>query len=112
KRTDINLFNFLKRRCQDFDAYAIGEKGIHIWVTQTEDIPSGTIKTDEDLLEEVIYILLDSAIKYSYNAARLKKDLGLELKDGSYRSDGNMQACYSKHYSRPHSMLKNSGLLI
>ena len=97
KSIDRDLNTFLKNKCKDFDPYAKVERGLHIYLlNRNRDFEK--FETDIELLTEVIYNLLDNAIKYSYQAAEMRLK-GVAFDDTNFRSEGNILVDYAYTYS-------------
>jgi len=101
---------FLRNKCKDFEPYANVEREIHIWLLNS-DREIERIDTDEELLTEVIYNLLDNAIKYSHEASEMKSK-GVSFDPLSYRSDGNILIKYKADYSKLEIDITNWGNII
>jgi signal transduction histidine kinase len=98
ERTAIpDFWRYLRNKCLDLDAFAKMEKGIHVWLQNSEE-KNVKVETDEGLLSELIYNLLDNAVKYSFEAKEMRSK-GVQFDNLNYKSDGNILVKYSVSYS-------------
>jgi signal transduction histidine kinase len=96
RKAEFDLNTFLKNKCKDFDPYARVERGLHIWLTNSER-RFEKFETDIELLTEVIYNLLDNAVKYSFDSSEMRAK-GISFEEHSFRSEGNILVDYATTY--------------
>ena len=97
KRID-NFKRYLVNKCKDFNFSAYSMKKLHVWLVDAGDSLKA-FETDEDLFDEVMYSLLDNAIKYSFKAEDMKKRVpGFD--ENVYNSDGNILVHYNSQFDK------------
>ena len=98
---------YLVNKCKDFEPSAFAEKRLHVWLVDKGEGIRG-LDIDESLLDEVIYNLLDNAIKYSYDAAEMKRR-GINFDENNYASEGNILMTYENMYDKVIIKITNWG---
>jgi signal transduction histidine kinase len=92
KKRIINLRKFLIGKSIAFQAIT-KSKGITIHVVSDEHSISDHVETDDELFDEVITVIVDNAVKYSFYSSQLKEK-GIKYIENDIKSDGNILVYY------------------
>jgi signal transduction histidine kinase len=107
----LDLWTHLKQICIEFDAYANIDKKIHIWLSNPKEKISFPLTTNENLLNEAIFCLLDNAVKYSFDANVIKSKYLkiIAFQEHSYNTEGHISISYTTTLNKIEISVTNWG---
>lgn len=92
-KISASIKKYLIERSIEFQAIAKA-KGISINVDGESETPSESVNIDKQLMDEIMYCLIENATKYSFTQKDLSA-IGINNLEHDFKSDGNIQIFYN-----------------